>query len=181
MKKAFTRDLTIIALFTALLCISAFIYIPLPVPITMQTLVMFSALLILGGRRGSIAVLLYVLLGALGLPVFAGFSGGISRLLDATGGYIFGMPLASFLWWLLDTLVPKKPIFKIINSVAALLTIYIFGTLWFVFVYANGEKALSAALLSCVVPFVVPDLIKLYLAYHISKKIPQSILLSNKI
>ena len=180
MKKAFARELTEIALFAALLCVSSFVYIPLPVPITMQTLVMFSALFILGGRGGSIAVFVYILLGALGLPVFSGFSGGISRLFDATGGYILGMLLASLLWWLLDTLLPKKELFKIINSGAALLAIYTFGTLWFTFVYADGEKTLGAVLLSSVAPFIIPDAIKLYLAYYISKKIPTGLISPNK-
>ena len=173
MKKAFTRELTKIALFAALLSVSAFIYIPLPVPITMQTLVMFAALFILGGRGGSIAIFVYILLGALGLPVFSGFSGGISRLFDATGGYILGMLIASLSWWLLDTLLPKKELFKIINSVISLLVIYLFGTLWFAFMYTDGDKTLGAVLLACVVPFIVPDIIKLYLAYYISKKIPK--------
>lgn len=176
MNKKFTRDLTRIALFAALMCVSAFIYIPLPVPITMQTLVMFSALFVLGGRGGSIAVLAYIALGALGLPVFSGFSGGISRLLDATGGYILGMLFSSLLWWLLDTVLPKKPGFKILNSLLALLVIYLFGTLWFVFIYANGENTLVTVLISCVLPFVIPDLIKLYLAHYIAGKIPKSFL-----
>ncbi len=176
MKKEFTRDLTKVAFFAALMCVSAFIYIPLPVPITMQTLVVFSALFILGGRNGSIAVFIYIALGALGLPVFSGFSGGISRLFDATGGYILGMLLASLLWWLLDSILPKKPSFKILNSLLALFVIYLFGTLWFVFIYAGGEKTLGAVLLSCVVPFLIPDLIKLYLAYYISRKIPNRFL-----
>ena len=173
MKKAFTRELTKIALFAALLCVSSFIYIPLPVPITMQTLVMFSSLFILGGRDGSIAVFVYILLGALGLPVFSGFSGGIARLFDATGGYILGMLFGALFWWLLSVLLPKKPIYKILASIATLLTIYVFGTLWFTFLYANGEKTLGTILLTCVVPFIVPDAIKLYLAYYISKKIPK--------
>ena len=176
MNKKFTRDLTRIALFAALMCISAFIYIPLPVPITMQTLVMFSALFVLGGRGGSIAVLAYIALGALGLPVFSGFSGGISRLFDATGGYILGMLLSSLLWWLLDTVLPKKPGFKILNSLLALLVIYLFGTLWFVFIYANGDETLVTVLISCVLPFVIPDLIKLYLAQYIAGKIPKRFL-----
>ncbi len=173
MKKAFARELTEIALFAALLCVSSFIYIPLPVPITMQTLVMFSALFILGGRGGSIAVFVYILLGALGLPIFSGFSGGISRLFDATGGYILGMLAGALLYWLLEIVFPKRTVFKIVNSAISLLVIYAFGTLWFTFAYANGENTLGTVLLACVVPFVIPDAVKIYLAYFISKKIPK--------
>ena len=173
MNKDFTRSLTRISLFAALMAVSALIYIPLPVPITLQTLVMFSALFILGGRDGSIAVFVYILLGALGLPVFSGFSGGVARLLDASGGYILGMLAGALLYWLLDVVFPKRDILKVVNSAICLLTIYTFGTLWFTFVYANGEKTLGAVLLACVVPFIIPDAIKIYLAYYISKKIPR--------
>ena len=173
MNKDFTRSLTRISLFAALMAVSALIYIPLPVPITLQTLVMFSALFILGGRDGSIAVFVYILLGALGLPVFSGFSGGVARLLDASGGYILGMLAGALLYWLLDVVFPKRAALKVVNSAICLLTIYVFGTLWFTFVYANGEKTLGAVLLACVVPFIIPDAIKIYLAYYISKKIPR--------
>jgi len=176
MSKDFTRTLTKISLFAALMAVSALIYIPLPIPITMQTLVMFCALFILGGRDGSIAVFVYLLLGTLGLPIFSGFTGGAARLLDATGGYIIGMLFGSLIFWLLDVVLPKREIFKIINSAVCLASIYAFGTLWFTFVYANGEKTLGAVLLTCVAPFVIPDAFKIYLAYCISKKIPHRFL-----
>ena len=173
MNRSFTRSLTRISLFAALMAVSALIYIPLPVPITMQTLVMFAALFILGGREGSIAVFVYIALGAIGLPIFSGFVGGVSRLFDATGGYILGMLAGALAFWALDIVLPKKSVFKIISSTAALLIIYIFGTLWFAFVYANGEKSLTSILASCILPFIIPDAIKIYLAYYISKKIPR--------
>ena len=170
MQKKLTRELTACALLAALMCIGAFLYIPLVVPISLQTLVLFSALFIFGGRLTSIAVGVYILLGAIGLPVFSGFSGGVARLFDATGGYIFGMLLAALLWWLLEVALPKSDKYRIMNSVMSLLVIYLFGTLWFTFVYAGGEKTLGVILTTCVLPFIIPDLIKIYLAYYISKK-----------
>ena len=137
MTAGFTHKLTRIALFAALMAVSALIYIPMPVPITLQTLVMFASLFILGGREGCTAVFVYILIGALGLPVFSGFVGGISRLFDATGGYIVGMLFGSLAWWLADTLLAKNRWGRIVASAANLLVIYAFGTLWFAFFYTN--------------------------------------------
>jgi biotin transport system substrate-specific component len=169
-KNTGVRQICEIAIASALLCVSAFISIPLWVPITLQTLVLFLSLFILGGRSASISVAVYIALGALGLPVFSGFSGGIGRLFDLTGGYIFGMLLASLLWWLLDSLLPRRNVYKILCSVCALLVIYLTGTLWFAFSYADGGKSLGAILITCVAPFVIPDCVKLYLAHIISKR-----------
>ena len=86
-----TRDLTLIALFAALIAICAWLTVPMPdVPFTMQTFGVFAALLLLGGKRGTLSILLYLLLGAAGLPVFSGFRGGIGSLLGTTGGYLVG-------------------------------------------------------------------------------------------
>ena len=113
------------------------------------------------------------MLGAIGLPVFSGFSGGIFRLFDATGGYIFGLFAAALLWWLLEKILPEMRAKKAILSSASLITIYTLGTLWFAFVYAGGASSLGAVLATCVLPFIIPDVIKICLAYYISKKIPK--------
>lgn len=175
MPKKLTRELTACALLAALMCVGAFLYIPLVVPISLQTLVLFAALFIFGGRLTSISVGAYVLLGAIGLPVFSGFSGGVARLFDATGGYIIGMLLAALLWWLFEKILPKIKGRQAVMSLSSLAVIYVFGTLWFTFVYTNGGITLLTALATCVLPFIIPDLIKLYLAYYISKKIPRPI------
>ena len=173
MQKKLTRDLTTCALLAALMSVGAFLYIPLVVPISMQTLVLFCALFIFGGRLTSISVLLYILLGAVGLPVFSGFSGGIFRLFDATGGYIFGLLVAALIWWLLEEILPEMRAKKAILSSVSLITIYTLGTLWFAFVYAGGISSLATVLATCVLPFIVPDVIKICLAYYISRKIPK--------
>lgn len=73
--------------FAVLIAICSWISIPMTVPFTLQTFAVFLAVGVLGGKRGSLAVLIYILLGAVGIPVFAGFSGGIGVLLGNTGGY----------------------------------------------------------------------------------------------
>ena len=85
-----TRDLTLIAVFAAVIAVCAWISIPAAVPFTLQTLGIFLAVGLLGGRRGTISVGVYLLLGAVGAPVFSGFNGGIGYLLGATGGYLLG-------------------------------------------------------------------------------------------
>ncbi len=167
------RNLCLTALFAALLSVSALVAIPLAVPITLQTLVLFSSMFILGGRRTSVSVLLYIIIGAVGVPVFSGFSGGVARLLDATGGYIFGMLLAAFTYWLLELLLPRAGAFSLISVSISLLIIYAAGTLWYAFVYAGGAESLGAVFTVCVLPFILPDTVKLALAYVIAKRMPK--------
>ncbi len=166
------REAALCALLCALMCVSAMISIPLPIPATLQTLVLFFGLFFVGGRLTAIATLLYILLGALGVPVFSGFSGGASRLFDATGGFIFGLLAAALLYWLLEFILPSGKPFKLIGAVLSQLTIYIFGMLWYWLVYlGGGGSGLLWAFVTSVVPFILPDAIKLLAAYIISKRI----------
>lgn len=87
-EKRKTYDMAYIAVFTVLIAICSWISIPMTVPFTLQTFAVFLSVSILGGRRGTMAVLVYVLLGAVGIPVFAGFTGGPGIILNTTGGYI---------------------------------------------------------------------------------------------
>ena len=105
MKRDNIRKITKIALTCAIMCVSANIYIPLTVPITLQTLVLYFSLFFLGGASTVAVVLTYLCIGAVGLPVFSGFSGGIGRLFDASGGYLIGMLLAVLIWWLLERVI----------------------------------------------------------------------------
>ena len=95
--KTKTRDLVFIALAAALITVCSWISIPLTVPITLQTFAIFTVVGLLGMRRGTIAVLIYILLGAVGIPVFSGFKGGIGALLGNTGGYIIGFIFSALL------------------------------------------------------------------------------------
>lgn len=169
------RELCAIALTAALLCVSALVYIPLAVPITLQTLVLFLSLFTLGGRSTSIATAVYISIGAVGLPVFSGFSGGISRLFDPTGGYIIGMLLASLVYWIFEEIFPKNKATEIIKPTISMLIIYIFGTLWFTFMHTNGENSLIFIVATCVIPFVIPDAIKIIFARILSSKITAAI------
>lgn len=162
-----------IAVTAALLSVSANIYIPMPVPFTLQTLILFISLFTLGAKITTVATAVYISLGAVGMPVFSGFSGGIARLFDATGGYILGMLFGALIYWLLEHFVPKRGAYMILLSSVTLFVIYLLGSLWYVFIY-GGEGSIGFVLISCVLPFIIPDAFKIYIAYIISKRVPRS-------
>ena len=146
--------------------------VPSVVPFTMQTFAVFSALLLLGGKRGFLAVGLYILLGAFGLPVFSGFRGGLGALLGPTGGYILGFLLTALLYWILE-----GRLHSLIPLILGLLLCYLFGTLWFVYVYAADGKEIGfgAALGLCVLPYLIPDAIKLLLAFVLARRVKKAV------
>lgn len=152
------------SLFAALIAISAWLCIPvMDIAYTMQTFALFLTLGILGGKWGTVTILIYLLLGAVGLPVFAGFQGGIGTLLGVTGGYIWGFLLSGLAYWALETL--SKPI----AMIAGLLVCYACGSMWFLF-YAGGGS-LWAVVLKCVVPYLIPDAVKTAMALSLSQRI----------
>lgn len=172
-RKMKTIDLAYMALGAVIITVCSWISIPTTVPFTMQTFAVFCVLGLLGGKRGTISILVYILLGAVGVPVFAGFSGGFGIIIGPTGGYIVAFILMGLLYWLLEALFGTKLYIRIIAMLAGLLVCYAFGTAWFMIVYARqtGPMTLGAALASCVVPFIIPDLIKMALAILITSRV----------
>ena len=168
-----TSDLVYIAIGAALITICSWISIPTAVPFTLQTFAIFFVLLLLGGERGTIATLIYVLLGAIGVPVFSGFSGGIGILFGNTGGYIWGFLFIGLIYLLFTRLFRKNIAIKVTALVLGLLVCYAFGTVWFMHVYIqnSGEVGLLTVLGWCVFPFIIPDLIKMAFAVIIAKRI----------
>lgn len=160
-----TYDIVYIAVFAVIMAICSWISIPAAVPFTLQTFGVFIAVGVLGGKRGSLSVLVFILLGAIGIPVFANFSGGIGVLAGPTGGYIIGFLFSALLMWAMEKLPGKKSVMQIVSMIAGLIVCYAFGTVWFVIVYGrmNGPIGFTAALASCVVPFIIPDIIKIAL------------------
>ncbi|MDD7219793.1 MAG: biotin transporter BioY, partial [Clostridia bacterium] len=167
-----TYDMVYIAVFAVIMAICSWISIPAQVPFTLQTFGVFVAVGVLGGKRGTLAVLVYILLGALGIPVFAGFQGGMGILLGTTGGYIVGFLFSALVMWGLERLLGKKPVMQILSMLAGLIVCYAIGTIWFMIVYtrSSGAVGLATVLGWCVVPFIIPDLIKIGLAYVLSGK-----------
>lgn len=168
-----TYDIVYIAVFAVIMAICSWISIPAAVPFTLQTFGVFIAAGVLGGKRGTLSVLVFILLGAVGIPVFANFSGGIGVLAGPTGGYIIGFLFSALVMWAMEKLPGKKSIMQIVSMVVGLVVCYAFGTAWFMVVYgkANGPVGLVTALGWCVFPFIIPDLIKIALAYVLSRKL----------
>ncbi len=166
------RDMAYISLFAALIAISTWIYIPAVVPFTMQVFAVFAAFATLGGRRGTLAVAIYLLLGAIGLPVFSGFRGGLAVLLGPTGGYIVGFVLSGLLYERITARFGDASAPMLLALFSGLLLCYVFGTLWFMYVYGNGtgSSGLRYALGVCVLPHLLPDALKLVLAYVCARK-----------
>ena len=161
-----TKDLALCALFAALIAVCAWISIPATVPFTLQTFAIFAALGLLGGKRGTVAVAVYLLLGAIGVPVFAGFQGGIGALLGTTGGYLLGFLLTALIEWGMEARFGSKTGGFLLSAVLGMLVCYAFGTAWYLVVYARtkGAISLATALGWCVVPFLIPDAVKIALA-----------------
>ena len=172
-EKSKVLDLVYVAIGAALIAICSWISIPTAVPFTLQTFAVFFVLLLLGGERGTLATLIYVLLGAVGVPVFSGFSGGVGILFGSTGGYILGFLFIGLIYILFMRLFKKTIVIKVAALVLGLAVCYAFGTAWFMHVYmqSSGEVGLLTVLGWCVFPFIVPDLLKLALAVVIARRI----------
>lgn len=172
-----TLDMVYIALFAVLMAICSWISIPTVVPFTLQTFAVFLAVGVLGGKRGSMAVLIYILLGAVGIPVFAGFQGGLNVILGNTGGYIIGFIFSALVMWAMEKLPGKKLWVLGLSMVLGLIVCYAIGTVWFMVVYTKntGTVGLAAVLGWCVIPFIIPDLIKIALALILSRRLAKLI------
>ena len=168
-----TGDIALIALFTAVMAVCSWISIPAAVPFTMQTFGVFITVGILGGKRGTLAILVYLLLGAAGLPVFSGFTGGFGHLMGPTGGYIIGFIFSALLMWLAEKLLGRSVRVLAVSMAAGLLVCYAFGTAWFIAVYtkSTGEVGLMTALGWCVFPYIIPDVIKIVLALLLTRRL----------
>lgn len=158
------------AFFAALICVCGWISLPVgDIAFTLQTFGVFLTLALLGGKWGTAAVFIYLLLGAVGLPVFSGFRGGFGQLLGITGGFLWGFLLAALLYWALERFG------KLPAMIAGQLCCYFCGCLWFAF-YSGGGMGL--VLLRCIIPFLIPDTVKLSLAFSLSRRLQRHIIKS---
>ncbi len=171
--KSRLKNAVLISLFTALVAVCSLITIPSHVPFTLQTLGIFCALAVLGGKNGTITILLYTVLGLVGVPVFSGFSAGPGHFLGATGGYIIGFVLCALVYWLVTKILGNNRRATISGLSLGLITCYITGTLWYAVVYLGeiSVKSLSSAIIVCIAPFIIPDIIKLIVAVLLSERV----------
>lgn len=166
-----TKDITYIAVSAALITICSWISIPLTVPVTLQTFGVFLVMGIVGGKRGFLAVFTYVLVGMAGVPVFSGFKGGAAVLFGSTGGYIFGFLLAAAIVWLFTHFFGDSLVVLAVSMAVGLAVCYITGSLWFMFIVLKTAEPMGfiAALSKTVLPFIIPDVIKIFIALRLTK------------
>ena len=171
------KSIVLVSLFTAIIAVCSFVSVPSAVPFTLQTLGIFTSLTVLGGKRGTICIALYIFIGLVGIPVFSGFGAGLGHLTGATGGFILGFIICGFCYWIITKIFGNKTITKAIGLLTGLLMCYSFGTLWYtVFSFGTiNPNVLLTTLKVCVLPFIIPDFLKLGIALIIDKKLSQTI------
>ncbi len=181
-KKFFSiYNLVLIAIFVALITVCTWISIPMgAIPFTLQTFAIFVTGGILGARRGAIAVIVYILIGIIGVPVFSGFSSGIVKFLPntetgMTGGYIIGFIFTVIIIGIFRHLsiskdTKGKVIYLGVGMFLGDLACFAFGTIWF-WLFNPMHVGLVASISSCVIPFIIPDIVKLIVALIIVTRI----------
>ncbi len=169
-----TVDLVYTAMAAVLITVCSWISIPTVVPFTMQTFAIVCTLSLIGGKRGTAAIIVYLALGAVGIPVFAEFTSGIGIILGSTGGYLIGFILTGLIYWLAVSHLGKKLWIEAASMLVGLLVCYAFGTAWYMIVYARTAEPIGimTALSWCVFPFIIPDIAKLALALLVARRIP---------
>lgn len=173
------KEIAYLALGVALITVCAWITIPaLTIPVTLQTFAVALVGALFGAVRGGIAVFTYLLMGLIGIPVFSNFNAGVAALMGPTGGYLLGFLFSVVISGLFSSVRVKNQIAKTAvlyaGMIAGLAICYFFGTLWFVTVFNRGSAepvSIAAALMLCVVPYLLPDAVKLFFAAILGVKL----------
>lgn len=167
------RKITSIGLMTAFLCIISPWAIHIgPVPVTFATFGVFIVGAVLGAKYATLSVLIYLLLGAVGVPVFSGFSGGLQRIVGVTGGFLVGYVPCVFVIGILISRAKNKFLRYFVAMFIGNVILYAIGTLWYMICSGN---LVSAALGVCIIPFVPGDFVKIIaasvLGYELNRRL----------
>lgn len=167
------RSMCCTAMMAVIIVLCSWLTIPAAVPFTMQTFGVAAALNLLGGKRGTAAFVIYLLLGVIGLPVFHGFNSGPGVLFGVTGGYLTGFLLMGLAFWLITWRLGNGLAVRIAAFSVGVILLYIFGTAWYIILFAvkGSPVSIAAALASCVLPFIVPDIAKIALSFVIAERL----------
>ena len=173
-----TRELVLVGLFTAITAVCAQISIPLPfttVPFTLQVLAVCLSGAILGKRLGALSQIVYLLIGAIGVPVFAGFSGGLSKLVGNTGGYLLSYPIAALI---IGYVFEKRKgmILNFLSMLVGLIVIYALGVTQLKFV---AGLPWPTAYLYGAAPFIVLDIVKIVIATTVASAVTHTLSINN--
>lgn len=176
-RKSNIYQMAIIGVMAAVICILGPLSIPIGVvPISFTNLAIYFALYTLGMKKGTISYIVYMLVGFVGIPVFSGFTGGPSKLLGPTGGYLIGFIfMAVIAGFFIDTFLDKRYL-CFIGMVLGTVVCYIFGTIWLSY---QAHISVSAALAMGVIPFIPGDLVKILIAILIGPQIRRRLIKVN--
>ena len=171
-----TKDMTIVAVMAALLCVAGPLSISIgPIPLSLASFAVYLAGAVLGAKRGTLSVAIYLLLGLVGLPVFSGFQGGVQRLVGVTGGYLVGyLPCALITGLAVKADSPETgpqwrlPAFMALGTAA----LYLTGTAWFMI---QTKNTLAASMGMCVVPFLPGDAVKIIAASLLARPVREAL------
>ena len=169
------KDLIIIALFAALIGVSAYIIIPIPfspVPITAQTLIVMLTGCILGVMHSATTLLIFLLLGAIGLPVFSKGQSGFGTILGPTGGYLIGFLIAAVVISLLTKNKNSYKRYLTANVIGGIFVIYTIGVIW---LSISSDIGIKKAFFVGAVPFIPGDILKVIFASFLAKKLKKYI------
>lgn len=163
--KLSTKDMTLIAVFTALTAIGAQLSLPTdPVPFTLQVLFCMYSGVLLGSKKGALSQILYVLIGLVGIPVFAGFKGGIQTAMSPTFGYLLGFIVCSYVVGKIIESFKEVNILKLaLATISGLLVVYIIGVPYLYLILnkvVNSPITFSQAVKTGFSVFIIQDLIK---------------------
>lgn len=166
-----TRDISYISLCSVFLIICSWVCVPTPIPFTMQNFGVILISLAFGRKRSFFAVLVYLLIGMAGFPVFAGFKSGLGVFLGPTGGYIIGMAFLPIIIGAFSKSEAGSFLNSVISCAAGMLALYLFGTVWYLAIYTRSTDGILSILSVCVFPFLIPDAVKCILGVLCAKKL----------
>lgn len=166
-------DMIFISLFVAVMVVCSQIVIPFgQVPFTLQTMAVFLTASLSGAKRATCSMFIYILLGAIGLPVFSAFSGGLGFLLGPTGGYIIGFFFTAFIVGIISEKLGKGYVALAVAMAMGLFVCYAIGTTWFCIIM---KRDIVYGLLLCVIPYLIPDIIKIVCSVFLVKRLEKII------
>ncbi|MDD6216488.1 MAG: biotin transporter BioY [Roseburia sp.] len=163
--KVSTKTIVTVGMFTAVLAVLSILTIPMPsgVPVTLQTFAMALCGYVLGAKKGTLSTVLYVVIGAIGVPVYAGMSGGVGVLFGYTGGFLFGFIFMTLLCGL--GLSMKNKVLQVVFGLLGLVVCHLFGVIWFSVVAAS---TFVNSFLVVSVPYLLKDVTSVVAAYFVA-------------
>lgn len=165
------KQLALVGLMAAIICVLAPFSLPIPVspvPISLGTLAIYFVLTVLGLKLGLVSVIVYILLGLVGLPVFTGFTGGPGKLFGPTGGYIVGYLFMALICGFFIDRWSNKLIPSILGMILGTAVMYFFGSVWLAY---QASYTLPQAFMAGVIPYIPGDLVKLILAMTLGRQV----------